>query len=275
MLTETILRQMWPNGDSAVPGLVAAIAANAPTVFTHYNFNDDLAIAQAMAQFTVECGGGHEMVESLNYTADALLKQWPGHFTPAQAQAMAHDEHAIANQAYNGRMENGIGTDDGWNFRGRGLSQTTGRSGYRTLGPLVQLNLLSNPDLVNNPQQALVCGVVDFVSLCGCLPFAQNDDVIEVSQRLNGGFIGFAERTQWLVKWKQALGVTPAKSGTMLWVQQSLNTLGASPQLVPDSEYGQGTKAALVAFQAVHGLKQNGLPTRDTIAAIKAAMPAV
>jgi putative chitinase len=166
--------------------------------------------------------------------------------------------------------------NDGFTYIGRGLSQVTGRGNYAALDNQLggNLGLVNNPALVNTTDNVTKCGVADFV-LCGCLPFAKSDDVIEVSQRLNGGFVGFAERTEWLVKWKQALGITPAKSGTMLWVQQSLNTLGASPQPTLDSVYGSGSEAALKTFQVAHQLHTNGLPTRETIAAIKAALPSV
>ncbi len=275
MLTEAILRQTWPNGDSTVPGLIQGIASAAPTLFARFGLNNDLTIAHAMAQFTVECGGGHEMVENMNYSAQGLMNTWPSRFDAAKAAAFAHQPQKIGNEVYNGRMGNAPGSNDGFNFRGRGLAQTTGRDAYVQLGGIMHVDLVSNPDLVTAAANALEFGLTDLVTLCNCLPSAQNDDVIEVSQRLNGGFVGFPERTQWLVKWKQALGVAPAKSGTMLWVQQSLNTLGASPQLVPDSVYGDGSKAALKAFQAAYHLPQNGWPTRDTITAIKVALPPV
>jgi hypothetical protein len=63
MLTVELMRQMWPQGNSKVPGLIEGIVASAPAVFTKYELNDDLVIAQAMAQFSHECGGGTEMVE--------------------------------------------------------------------------------------------------------------------------------------------------------------------------------------------------------------------
>lgn len=275
MLTKAILQQMWPNGDSKVPGLIDSIASAAPTLFPQFGLTDDMSIAHAMAQFTVECGGGHEMTESLNYSADGLMKTWPDRFDAAKAAAFAHQEQKIANEVYNGRMGNAVGSNDGWNYRGRGLAQTTGKEAYQKLGDTMHLNLVANPNLVNATANAFRCGLVDLVNLCGCLPFAKQDDVIEVSQRLNGGFVGFPERTTWLVKWKKALGVSPERSGTMLWVQKSLNALGASPQLAADSEYGNGSKAALKAFQSAHGLKANGWPNRDTIAKIKTALPGV
>ena len=104
-----------------------------------------------------------------------------------------------------------------------------------------RLDLVVDPDLVIAVENAFECGLADFV-LCNCLPPAKDDDVIELSQRLNGGFVGFADRTTALVKWKQALGVSSTRGGTMLWVQQSHNALGAAPQLTPDSECGPGSK---------------------------------
>ena len=206
-LTIDILYRLWPHGDSKVPGLVEGIIASIPTVFPKYGIISDLVVAHMMAQFSEECGGGTEMVENLNYRADALRSQWPSHFTPEQAQEMAHNPQAIANQAYNGRMLNVIGSNDGWNFRGRGLSQTTGREGYQSLADKTGLDLINNPELVNDPANALECGVADFV-LCGCLPPALADDVISVTRHLNGGTIGLVEREHWLAAWKSALGVS-------------------------------------------------------------------
>lgn len=281
MLTEALLHQMWPNGDSNVPGLVKNMATNATAMFAKYNINSPMAVAHMMAQFTVECGGGHEMTENINYTPERACVVWDTRFSSAQDclnkvgsfQGDPNFKFKLMDNVYGGRNGN-TQPHDGSTYIGRGLSQVTGRGNYKALADKLHngLDLVGDPDLVIKVGNAFECGVADFV-LCNCLAAAQNDDVIEVSQRLNGGFVGFAERTQSLVKWKQALGVTPAKSGTMLWVQQSLNTLGASPPLVADSIYGDGSKAALKKFQATHGLPKNGLPTRDTVAKIKAALP--
>lgn len=206
MFSLSALEKLWPHGDSKIPGLRQAIIDAAPTVFPKYGITSDLVIAHAMAQFSEECGGGTEVVENLNYRAAALLSQWPSHFTHSQALSMQHNQHAIANQAYNGRMSNRFGSDDGWNFRGRGAAQTTGRDGYANLAKATGLDLLTNPDLVNEPDHFLECGVADF-KLCGCIPFAMQDDIYHVTQRLNGGQIGAAARKSWLVLWKHQMGL--------------------------------------------------------------------
>lgn len=207
MLTLDILNRAWPKGDSKIPGLRAGIVASAPQIFASQNITKPLVIAHIMAQGSHECGAGTEVIENLNYQAAALLKQWPSHFTPQQALAMQHKPQAIANQAYNGRMGNRAGTNDGWTYRGRGFTQTTGRDGYLRLGQIVRLDLLNNPDLVLEPSHFLECGVVDFV-LCGCVEFAEHDNLYMVTQKLNGGQIGASQRASWLILWKHLLGVT-------------------------------------------------------------------
>jgi putative chitinase len=204
-----VLSRLWPSGDAKVPGLRAGMIASAPQVFTKYGITTPVLAAHVMAQISHECGAGHEVVENLNYSAGRMMQVWPSRFpTMASAQPYAGNPRALANKVYNGRMGNAAGSDDGWNFRGRGAAQTTGREGYARLAKATGLDLVHHPDLVNDPQRFLECGVADFI-LCGCLPFAKADDVLNVTRRLNGGTVGLAQRRAWLAKWKAALGSAP------------------------------------------------------------------
>ncbi len=204
-LTLPILERLWPHGNQHVPSLCNGIANAAAAVFPKYDIFTSLVIAHAMAQFSEECGAGLEMVENLNYSAEGLMKTWPTRFGTARAATYAHNPEMIADSVYGGRMGNAPPpSHDGWNFRGRGLSQVTGREGYAKLGIRVGLDLIDNPDLVSDPEHALECGIADFV-LCGCLPFAEKDDVNGVTHALNGGYIGLADRKAWLAKWKKEL----------------------------------------------------------------------
>ena len=207
MLTLSMLQTLWPHGNQKIPGLIEEISKAAPVVFPKYGLVNDLAIAHAMAQFSHECEAGLEVVENLNYRADQLLHQWPHHFTPAQAIAMQHNPRLIADHAYGGRMGNALPpSDDGWNYRGRGASQTTGKDAYTKLAKTSGLDLVNHPDLVNNPDTFLECAVADFVQ-CGCLPFAMEDDLFQVTQHLNGGQIGAKQRESWLKLWKHVLSI--------------------------------------------------------------------
>lgn len=223
------LSRLWPNSDEKINGLRAGIIETAPAVFTKYGITTPLLVAHVMAQISHECGAGHDVVENLNYTAGRMMQVWPSRFpTMASAAPYAGNPRALANKVYNGRMGNAAGSDDGWNFRGRGAAQTTGREGYVRLAKTTGLDVLARPDIVNDPAHFLECGVADFVN-CGCLPFAKTDDVLNVTGRLNGGTVGLAQRRTWLAKWKAALGDGPVI---------------ASPPFVPDAAPHAGAKPA-------------------------------
>lgn len=204
-LTLAMLARRWLHGDQHVPGLIQGIVKSWSAVFVKYGIGSDLVKAHALAQFSHECGAGLEMVENLNYSAQGLINTWPTRFGPARAAQYAHNPQMIADAVYGGRMGNAPPpSDDGWNFRGRGLSQVTGREGYGKLAEKTGLDLLEDPALLSDPDQALECGVADFI-LCDCLPAAVADDVVGVTKALNGGLIGLAERRQWLAVWKREL----------------------------------------------------------------------
>jgi putative chitinase len=215
-ITETLMRKMWPHGDSKIPGLLAGIARTSAEVFLKYGINNDTILAQFFAQVSHECGAGLEMVENINYTAARACEVWPSRFKSEQdvydkTGSFPGDPQfhiKLIDLVYGNRMGNRPGTHDGSTFIGRGLSQCTGREGYIKLGNAVHLDLINMPSLINTPQNALECGVADFI-LCGCLPFAQRDDVEGVTKHLNGGYIGLAQRKEWLVKWKAALAAQP------------------------------------------------------------------
>jgi putative chitinase len=215
MLTLEMLQKLWPHRNVTVAGLIEGMAKTAPTVFPKYELDSDLTIAHFMAQASEETGAGLDMQENMNYTAVRLLQVFPTHFTRAQAIELQHQPRLIADRAYGGRMGNAPPpSDDGWNFRGKGLSQVTGKNGYIALAKKSGLDVINHPDLLIQPDTALECGVADFV-LCGCLPYAKRNDVVGVSAMLNVGHYtsnvnlinGYSERVHWLGLWKHVMGL--------------------------------------------------------------------
>ena len=203
------LYNLSPNGDEKVPGLRDGIAASAPAVFSKYGITSPLLVAHVMAQISHECGAGHDIVENLNYSAERMTQVWPSRFpSVASAQPYAHNPQALANKVYNGRMGNAVSSDDGWNFRGRGGSQTTGREGYERVKKQTGLDVVARPGILIDPKFFLECAVSDFVN-CGCLPYAKADDVLNVTKKLNGGTVGLQDRIEWLKRWKFAFGAGP------------------------------------------------------------------
>jgi putative chitinase len=294
MLTEQTLHKMWPHVDEAKPGLVAAVVASAPAVFARYGLTTSLTVAHAMAQFSEEFGADMpaskiEFEENLNYSAAGIARTWPSRFPSATAAApYAHDPKKLADNVYGSRMGNRSGTDDGWNYRGRGGSQVTGHDGYTALARKTGLDLLGNPDLVNDPAHFLECAVGDFV-LCGCLPFAEKDDVRGVTHHLNGGYNGLDVREKWLERWKIALAADghpaaplalPAAPDALAYgstgyevgaLQVALAKKGYPTGGVPDGDFGDKTRAAVLAFQATEGLPTTGVVDHVTKDALNTA----
>jgi putative chitinase len=201
-LTIDMMQRRWPHGDQHIAGLVEGIIAAAPIVFAKYGATSALAIAHFMAQASEECGQGLEMIENMNYSAERLLEVFPKHFTPAMAARCAHNPRMIADIAYGGRMGNAPPpSDDGFRFRGAGLSQVTGREGYAKLAAFLK-SRGANFDILHT----LECGVADWI-VCGCLPHAQADELIAETRALNGGLNGLDERRRQLGLWKRELSL--------------------------------------------------------------------
>jgi putative chitinase len=167
-----------------------------------------------MAQISHESDGGTITAENMNYTTAARIAAvWPSRFTPESAVPFVRNPKVLANKVYNGRMGNAVGTDDGFNFRGRGLLQITGKESYENIGKLTGLDLIQNPDLANRPDTALEVAACEFEYL-KCLPPCDADDIRTVTRRVNGGYIGIDSRRNWLTKWKLALPQLPGELPT-------------------------------------------------------------
>lgn len=84
-----------------------------------------------------------------------------------EINTLKKDKVAFANKMYGARGGN-KGGDDGWNYRGRGLFQITGRDQYRAVGKLIGVDLEKNPDLLFKPDVAVKAAFA-FLSLPGGL----------------------------------------------------------------------------------------------------------
>lgn len=141
-----------------------------------------------------ESAGFTKFEENLNYSAEGLLKIFSKYFkTLADAKKVARNPEAIANIVYSGRMGN-TNTGDGWKFRGRGALQTTGRTNYKLLGDYLDIDLLSNPDLVEN-EYAFDSAIYYFKSnkLWDKATKVDDDTIKKIRKSVNGGYIGLEE----------------------------------------------------------------------------------
>jgi putative chitinase len=113
----------------------------------------------------------------------------------------------IANKVYANRMGNGDEeSGDGWKYRGRGLIQCTGKDLYKTLSDAMNINLVNDPDMLQEmPFAAMSAGW--FWNRKQLNLLADSKDYKEMTKRINGGFNGLDDR---IVKINKALEVLTA-----------------------------------------------------------------
>lgn len=121
-------------------------------------------LAYVLATPYHEVGRSLEPVaENLNYSAKRMTEVWPSRFkTLDAAKPFANNPEALGNKVYGGRLGNA--TNEGFRYRGRGLSQITGKENYAKFGKLMSIDLVGNPDLAMQPKIAariLVVGMRD------------------------------------------------------------------------------------------------------------------
>ena len=207
LLTAARLKRMWPN---ARPEFIAGIAASAGTVLPLFGITTKVRLLQLMTQISHECGGGRIAEENLNYSKAARIAQvWPSRFTAASAAPYVMNARALANKVYNGRMGNRVGSSDGYDYRGRGLIQITGRDGYRSVGKIAGLDLEKNPALANEPHNLLLvaCAFWSWKGLNALCKDTSDSTLVAITKRVNGGTNGLTDRRDWYAKWKRELGL--------------------------------------------------------------------
>lgn len=199
MFDRDTLRRLWPHASNA---LVDGIMTDAPRVLGTYRINTPLRLAHFLAQISHESDGGTVDREDLNYTHAARIREvWPRRFpTIASAEPYVRNPEKLADKVYQGRMGNKE-PGDGYAYRGRGLLQITGRDSYREIGTMTGLDLIGNPDWAFYPQHALTIAAAEFVHL-GCLRWCDSDNLHMVTEHVNGGQTGAADRAMWLGRWR-------------------------------------------------------------------------
>ena len=95
---------------------------------------------------------------------------------------------------YEGRADLGNTVKgDGSKYRGRGLIQITGRANYAACGEALGLDLLSMPELLEQPQYAAMSAAW-FWSTRGLNTLADQGEFMKITRRINGGVNGLADR---------------------------------------------------------------------------------
>jgi len=129
-----------------------------------YGITSAKAIANILAQVAAE-SGLEPKSEGCNWTKTNLLDLWGPNNTKGNTVKIKNEKHAEAvaklspeekaNMLYAGINKNGPeSSGDGYRYRGRGFIQLSQRGNYERMGGKLGINLINNPDLVNDPRYA-------------------------------------------------------------------------------------------------------------------------
>ncbi|OZY39428.1 chitinase [Pseudomonas fragi] len=163
-ITPQQLLQILPNAGPVAGAFVPVLNA----AMVHYQIIGPKRVAAFIAQI------GHESGQ-LKYVKEI--------WGPTAAQAK-----------YEGRKDLGnTVVGDGSRYRGRGLIQITGRANYIACGEGLGLDLVKQPELLENPQHACMSAAW-FWATKGLSTLADAGEFDKITRRINGGQNGAADR---------------------------------------------------------------------------------
>ncbi|WP_312414105.1 hypothetical protein [Shinella sp.] len=168
-----------------------------------YGVSNQKRIAEFLANVSHETGGFTKLAENLNYSVDGLLKTFGRHrISIADANRLgrsgkrAADQKAIANKIYGGDWgRTNLGNtqpNDGWDYRGSGPGQVTGRANFAKVEKESGLPVVANPDLLRQADSGMKAALILWQKW-GLNEMADAGQTTAIRKRWNGGSLGLAE----------------------------------------------------------------------------------
>ena len=201
-------------------------------------------------------------------------------------------EEYASGAAYEGRADLGnTQPGDGKRYKGRAPIQLTGRANYRAFTKWLVQIIPNAPDFEAKPELVATWpwaawAVFYYWSTRNLNVYADRDDLVTLTKRINGGTNGLSDRAEYLSKAKdiianlQADDLGTPSSGILRRgmrglavadLQRALRGAGFY-HLSIDSIFGPGTEQAVIAFQREYRLVADGLVGKKTKAQLKRFM---
>lgn len=172
-------------------------------------------LANFMAQVSAESNGLNRLNEGFRYTKgpDAVaanvrsaLREGPEALSAAWQEAMNGQPEKLAELMYGGRMGNSE-PGEGYKYHGRGYIQLTGKDQYRAAGDALDLDLINNPELAAQPENAARIAIWYWKENVQALA---PESVKEAGSIINTGELGntpngLKHREAEFAKWERAL----------------------------------------------------------------------
>lgn len=275
LLTFEEIKKISPKSDDDL----ARALAEAARELDEAGINTRLRLAHFVSQVMTETGGLSRLDENMNYSYETLLRVFSRRtISEPKAREIARKPVEIANWVYGERLGNrGRETQDGWNFRGSGFIQLTGRANFRDRGAEIGLPLEANPDMARQAREGLLAAIA-YWNARGINAAADDHDRRRVRVLVNGPRAeGYEHAKIWFNRaWtrvfaeKAGQGFEAGGAGAALVESAAadeealfgdlLESSGIVPKNLPQTEAGETTKTeAIKAYQRELGLPETGV----------------
>lgn len=201
MITEEQVSQLLPSNEE--PGEMAKALS---LVLPKYGITTRNRVAGFLAQCGHESRDFTRLTENLNYSAERLRQVFPKRFpTVASARPYERNPEKTGNRIYAGKIGNGDeASGDGYRFRGRGAIQLTGRANYQAFAAAIGKTLDEIVSYCETLEGAVesACWFWDTQDInVTC----DQDDILRMTRKINGGTNGLEDRKARYAKAKHAL----------------------------------------------------------------------
>jgi putative chitinase len=252
-------------------------------MFKKYDITTPNRIAGFMAQCGHESGDFRIMEENLNYSEKALRSVFGRYFGPGKRNPAeyARNPEKIANYVYMDEFRSKAGQmgntqpGDGWRFRGRGIKQLTGRNNYTAFGKSVGMTAEEAAEYVATKKGALESACW-FWKTNKIDRFADADDIVGMSKKINGGTIGLDDRKARYARAKAILGgasvpsapqksaAAPSKAAPARTLRRGMKgddvaRMQKAIGVAADGDFGPATLVAVKKWQRANGLTPDGI----------------
>ena len=176
-------------------------------ILPKYGVDTPLRLSHYLAQIGHENQNFSAYRENLNYSEDGLLKTFKSDFdtnkdkvlSPAEkarAKKLARKPKEIADFVYANQNGNGNeSSGDGSKYIGRGAIMVTGEDNYRECSKFIfnDDRLLKNPEMLELPEYGILASMW-FWTTRKLNDYADKDDIVGETKKINGGKLGLEDR---------------------------------------------------------------------------------